>query len=89
MKQFKIGHSYYMRSIGDHDCVWGYIVTARTKSTITIRQLGRLEQNTYRISKQTSIYRNAESVYPLGRYSLCPILSADHELALQAEESRV
>lgn len=85
MKEFKIGHSYYMRSIGDHDCLWGYIVTARTKSTITIRQLGRLEQNTYRISKQTSIYRNAESVYPLGRHSLCPVLSADHELSLQAE----
>lgn len=85
MKQFIIGHSYYMRSIGDHDCVWKYIVTARTKSTITIKQLDKREEHTHRINKQVSEWNKTETIYPLGRYSMAPSLSADHELSLQAE----
>lgn len=95
MKQFEVGHRYYMRSIGDHDCIWSYEVIARTKATITLRPfeahglaaLGRDGDRTYRIIKKVSEYRQAESVYPLGQYSMCPILSADH--TLQETESNI
>lgn len=74
MKKFEIGKNYSMRSICDHDCVWTYTVVARTESTVTITD-GK-ETKTCRINKKYSEYRNTESVFPLGRYSMCPILSA-------------
>lgn len=74
MKKFEIGKQYSMRSICNHDCVWTYTVTARTAQTITITD-GK-ETKKCRISKKTSEYRGAETVLPLGNYSMCPMLSA-------------
>ena len=76
MKTFEIGKTYTMRSACDHECVWIYTVTARTAQTITITD-GK-ESKRCRISKQTSQFRNAEAIRPLGEYSMAPILSADH-----------
>lgn len=75
MTKFEIGKTYECRSACDHNCVWKYTVTARTAATITVVD----EYNKvfkFRINMQTSEYRNAESVYPLGKYSMCPILTA-------------
>lgn len=74
MKIFQIGNVYTCRSACDHNCVWSFTVTARTAQTITVTD-GK-ETKTLRIIKNISAYRNAESVYPLGKYSMCPILSA-------------
>ena len=74
MTKFEIGKTYSMRSVCDHDCVWTYTVTARTAQTITISDDKKSQK--CRIIKRLSEYRNAESVYPLGQYSMCPILSA-------------
>ena len=76
MRTFEIGKQYSVRSIGDHNCVWTFIVTARTKSTVTIEDIDNGEVKTCRISKQISEFRGAESVKPFGTYSMCPILSA-------------
>lgn len=75
MKQFEIGKTYTMRSIGDHNCVWAYTITKRTAQTITITD-GK-ETKTCRICKPVSQYRNAETIYPLGQYSMAPSLCAD------------
>lgn len=75
MKQFEIGTTYSMRSIGDHDCVWTYTVTDRTAQTITLDNGKEIKR--CRISKKASAYRNAETIYPLGQYSMAPCLSAD------------
>lgn len=82
MKTFEVGKTYTMRSIGDHDCVWTYTVVKRTAKTITISD-GQ-ETKTCRVNAKTSEIRNAESIYPLGRYSMCPVLSADSEEAPKA-----
>ena len=74
MKKFEIGKEYSMRSIGDHDCVWTYTVTARAAKTITITD-GRKVQKC-RIIQKVSEWRNAETVYPLGKYSMAPSLTA-------------
>lgn len=74
MKKFEVGKQYSMRSICNHDCVWTYTVTARTAQTITITD-GK-ETKKCRISKKYSEYRGAETVLPLGQYSMCPMLSA-------------
>ena len=74
MTKFEIGKTYSMRSICDHNCVWSYKVLSRTVSTITITDGKEIKK--CRINKQYSEYRNAETVFPLGRYSMCPVLSA-------------
>lgn len=76
MKKFEIGQTYNMRSICDHNCIWTYTITARTAQTVTITD-GK-ETKRCRISKAATQYRNAETIYPLGQYSMAPSLSADN-----------
>lgn len=75
MKTFEIGKSYSMKSVCNQDCVWIYEVIARTTSTITITD-GK-ETKTCRINKKISGYRDSETILPLGKYSMCPMLSAE------------
>lgn len=75
MRKFEVGKTYSMRSACDHNCVWTYTVTARTAQTITLTY-GK-ESIRCRINKKISEYRGAESVFPIGKYSMAPILSAD------------
>lgn len=75
MKHFEIGKEYSMRSICDHECVWTYKVIGRTAKTVTISDGKEIKK--CRISAKISEYRNAETVYPLGNYSMCPMLSAE------------
>lgn len=74
MKKFEIGNQYSVSSICDHNCVWTFTVTARTAQTITITD-GK-ETKKCRINKKYSEYRNTETVFPFGQYSMCPMLSA-------------
>lgn len=74
MRKFEVGKTYSMRSICDHNCIWTYTVTARTAQTITITDGEKVQK--CRINKKSSEYRNAETVYPLGQYSMCPSLEA-------------
>jgi hypothetical protein len=76
MKTFEIGQTYTMRSVCNHDAVWAYTVTARTAQTVTITD-GK-EVKRCRISKMISQHRNAETILPLGQYSMAPMLSADN-----------
>lgn len=75
MKTFEIGKTYSMKSPCDQNCVWTYKVTARTAKTVTISD-GEKEKKC-RISSQYSQYNKAETVFPLGSYSMCPILRAE------------
>ena len=74
MKKFEIGKKYSMRSICNQECVWTYTVIARTAQTITISN-GK-EVKKCRVVKKISEYRNAETIYPLGQYSMAPSLVA-------------
>lgn len=74
MRKFEVGKEYTCRSVCDHECVWTYKVVARTPKTITVTSEGTTK--TLRIIKGLSEYRGAESVYPEGKYSMCPIISA-------------
>lgn len=74
MRKFEVGKQYKMKSICDSNCIWSYTVLSRTAKTITITDGDKTLK--LRINQKTSEYREAESVYPLGQYSMCPILSA-------------
>lgn len=78
MKKFEVNGLYSMRSICDHECVWQYVVTRRTGCTVTLKSMqgSKAEVKTYRINKRASEYSGAETVYPLGQYSMAPSLSA-------------
>ena len=78
MKKFEIGKEYLMSSPCDHNCIWSFTVIARTAQTITITDGKQTKK--CRISKQYSEYNKAETVFPLGQYSMCPILTADKEV---------
>lgn len=86
MKTFEIGKTYSMSSVCDHNCVWTYTVVKRTAQTITIDD-GK-ETKTCRVNKQATEYRGAETIYPLGRYSMCPSLSADAEVEVVEEDAQ-
>ena len=74
MRTFEVGKEYTHGWIGDSSLFTTWKVLKRTTQTITITD-GR-ETKTCKIIKQVSEWRNAESVYPEGKYSMCPILSA-------------
>lgn len=74
MRKFEVGKDYSMRSACDHECVWTYTVTARTAQTITVTDGEKSCK--LRISKKYSEYRAAETVFPLGQYSMSPMLTA-------------
>ena len=70
MLKFEVGNIYACRSTCDHDCIWYFRVVDRTKSTITILKDDEKKPVVKRMN-------GAESVYPLGNYSMAPVLSAD------------
>lgn len=78
MKEFKVNGLYSMRSICDSNCVWQFIVTARTACTVTLKSVEGKETKVIkcRINKAASAYCQAETVYPLGQYSMAPALHA-------------
>lgn len=76
MKKFEVGRKYSTRSMCDHNCIWSYTIIARTACTVTaLDEDGN--QFKFRINKKTSEYRNAETFYPLGQYSMAPMISAE------------
>ena len=74
MTKFETGKKYFTRSICDSDCIWTFEVIKRTAKRITI-------QNGSKVSiVGVNEYDGAELCYPLGRYSMSPILRADREV---------
>lgn len=71
-KNFETGRTYFCRSTCDYNCVWNFKVVARTAKTIKT-ECGK----TMRIHEKLTNYNNAETVFPLGKYSMCPILTAE------------
>ena len=76
-KKFEVGKSYSMHSPCDTECIWTYKVIARTASTITLQDTHGQTQK-YRV-KVSPVF-DAECCYPLGRYSMSPILTAEKEV---------
>lgn len=76
MTKFEVGKVYEMTSICNQDCVWSYVVVGRTESTITLKDLVTETVKRCRVNKYLTETSGCESVYPLGRYSMCPILRA-------------
>ena len=72
-RQFEIGQTYSCRSICDHECIFEFTVTKRTAKFVTLENRhGRIRRAGVRVSE----YDNAEMCYPMGNYSMCPVITA-------------
>lgn len=65
MKKFEIGKEYSMSSIYDHNCVWSYIVTARTAQTVTVKDTFDNSVKKCRVIKVLTERNGHETISPL------------------------
>jgi hypothetical protein len=70
--KFQPGKTYACRSACDYDCTWRFTIASRTAKTIKTT-CGK----TLRINAELTAANGAETVFPRGRYSMAPILTAD------------
>ena len=78
---FKAGSIYSCRSACDHNCVWSFRVIRRTAKSVWIAPVRRgevLADEMTRKAVTVSHYDDTEIVYPLGKYSMAPVLGADN-----------
>jgi len=68
---FQIGKTYATRSLCDYDCTFSFQVVRRTEKMITIRS------HRGDVSRKVRLIDGVESIDPLGRFSMSPVLSAD------------
>lgn len=84
--RFEVGQTYYGRFISNHSNVFVYRVVRRTEKSVWVQQLNRgtLEPwgEVERKALSTSYMDEHEQCYPMGRYSMCPILGADRPYTL-------
>ena len=75
MIKFKTNEKYYMRSACDHECIWTFTVKSQVGTRLTL---------THESGKETmhKIHNDGESefCYPLGIYSMQPILRASKQV---------
>tara|TARA_R100001129_G_C5136074_1_gene194570 strand:- start:118 stop:483 length:366 start_codon:yes stop_codon:yes gene_type:complete len=79
--KFKVGEIYSCNSVCDSDCRWFFRVEKRTTKTIVVTELNKdLTVNTHHQNesgrKRISVWNGEETVSPLGRFSMSPILGA-------------
>lgn len=73
MHTFEIGKVYSAQGGGSH--VWHFRVVKRTAKFITIEDMLTGEQK--RVGVRTDWDGLSEITYPLGTYSMCPVMVAD------------
>ena len=72
MNTFEIGKTYSCKSVCDHDAKWGFTVIDRTgKFIVILSDEGKSFKKGIKIDSGGSEY-----VFPLGTYSMAPILRA-------------
>ena len=84
--KFKVGETYSVRSIGDHNAVWYYRIVKRTAKSVWLKE-GRspqwldsltTEQRSHDMKrKKIDVFQGVETCRPEGSYSFAPILKAD------------
>lgn len=78
--RFVVGKTYAVTPIWDSSARYYFTVVKRTAKTVTLESRDFPANEGVKVSRINADYtahRNAETVFPFGRYSMCPILSAD------------
>ena len=74
--RFEVGKKYQHGWIGNSQLSTTYTVISRTKHFIHLKENGPLTFKKIKIFN----YEGSERCYPRGKYSMCPILSAEKEV---------
>jgi hypothetical protein len=69
MKKFEVGKKYFAVSVCDSECRWEFVIEKRTAKSLWI--------NGERFKIHAHYDGVTEMIYPLGRYSMAPILNAE------------
>lgn len=73
--KFEVGKIYTARSICDHECIFSWVVRARTEKTVT------LEDKHGEVTKRgVRSYDGVEVCSPMGRYSMSPTIYANRHI---------
>jgi hypothetical protein len=70
-QRFEAGRTYSMTSACDHECRWTFQVARRTAKSVWL-----VTESGGTIMRRISVYNGEEQVFPLGSYSMAPILGA-------------
>lgn len=76
MKRFIIKRTYFMRSVCDYNCIWNCKVINRTAKFVKLKVDGEKEIVRCKVFE----YEGVEYCYPLGKYSMAPMLTAEKEV---------
>lgn len=76
VKKFEVGKKYTAQFIGDADLKPVFEVLKRTDKTLTVK--GENEKES--VTKKIEVWNDTEKIYPYGKYSMAPALSADKEV---------
>lgn len=68
---FEVGKTYWCRSIGDADCIFRFTITRRARGLVEFRAHGETRHC------RPTVRDGVEQIFPLGRYSMAPVLRAD------------
>lgn len=71
--KFITNRQYVCRSIGDSECIFKFKIVRRTAKTVWIIGESHTEPKACRVK----IWNDVEVINPLGKYSMCPVLSAN------------
>lgn len=75
--RFEVGATYATRSICDSECIFKITIIKRTEKTVTIdKGNGKVQR-----CKVHTDLRDAETIYPYGIYSMCPVIDATEKIA--------
>lgn len=75
MKKFEVGKVYYTRFIGDSDSKLQFEILKRTAKRVTIQNMFD-KSETVTVGVKPNYDGSAETCFPLGRYSMAPMLDA-------------
>lgn len=75
--KFEVGATYATRSICNHDCIFKVTIIKRTEKTVTV---DKGNGKTQRCKIHTDM-RSAETIFPYGSYSMCPVIDATEKIA--------
>lgn len=73
--KFVVDAVYTDRAAGDHELIYRWKVVARTAKTLTLRNMNRTVEETFK--RGVRVYEGIERCSPNGRYSMAPVISAD------------
>jgi len=69
---FQVGRTYSTPSVCDHECIFSITVESRTACFITTAAAKHQPSKRLKVSE----WDGAETVAPMGQYSMCPIINA-------------